>query len=63
MKNLIQINFQNIKNVGIRVDFNVPINDGSITETLTPGTGPDGDYHGAMQNEHASITQRSVYLG
>ena len=27
MKNLIQINFQNIKNVGIRVDFNVPIND------------------------------------
>ena len=27
MKNLIQVNFQNIKNVGIRVDFNVPIND------------------------------------
>ena len=27
MKNLTQINFQNIKNVGIRVDFNVPIND------------------------------------
>ena len=27
MKNLIQINFQNIKNVAIRVDFNVPIND------------------------------------
>ena len=27
MKNLIQISFQNIKNVGIRVDFNVPIND------------------------------------
>ena len=27
MKNLIQINFQNIKNVGIRVDFNVPITD------------------------------------
>ena len=27
MKNLIQINFQNIKNVGIRVDFNIPIND------------------------------------
>ena len=27
MKNLIQINFQNIKNVGIRVDFNVPISD------------------------------------
>ena len=27
MKNLNQINFQNIKNVGIRVDFNVPIND------------------------------------
>lgn len=27
MNNLIQINFQNIKNVGIRVDFNVPIND------------------------------------
>ena len=27
MKNLKQINFQNIKNVGIRVDFNVPIND------------------------------------
>jgi len=26
MKNLIQINFQNIKNVGIRVDFNIPIN-------------------------------------
>ena len=26
MKNLIQINFQNIKNVAIRVDFNVPIN-------------------------------------
>ena len=27
MKNLIQINFQNIRNVGIRVDFNVPISD------------------------------------
>ena len=27
MKNLIQINFQNIKNVGIRVDFNVPVNE------------------------------------
>ena len=27
MKNLNQINFQNIKNVGIRVDFNVPIDD------------------------------------
>jgi len=27
MKNLIKINFQNIKDVGIRVDFNVPIND------------------------------------
>ena len=27
MKNLTQINFKNIKNVGIRVDFNVPIND------------------------------------
>ena len=27
MKNLTQINFQNIKNVGIRVDFNIPIND------------------------------------
>ena len=27
MKNLIKTNFQNIKNVGIRVDFNVPIND------------------------------------
>ena len=27
MKNLNQINFQNIKNVGIRVDFNVPISD------------------------------------
>ena len=27
MKNLSEINFQNIKNVGIRVDFNVPIND------------------------------------
>ena len=26
MKNLTQINFQNIKNVGIRVDFNIPIN-------------------------------------
>ena len=27
MKNLTQINFQNIKYVGVRVDFNVPIND------------------------------------
>ena len=27
MKNLNQINFQNIKNVGIRVDFNVPTNE------------------------------------
>jgi 3-phosphoglycerate kinase len=27
MKNLNQINFQNIKNVGIRVDFNVPTDD------------------------------------
>ena len=27
MKNLTKINFQNIKNVAIRVDFNVPIND------------------------------------
>jgi len=27
MKNLNEINFQNIKKVGIRVDFNVPTND------------------------------------
>jgi phosphoglycerate kinase len=27
MNNLYEINFQNIKKVGIRVDFNVPTND------------------------------------
>ena len=37
--------------------------DGSITETLKPGTGPHGNYHGSMQKEHAYITQRSVYSG
>ena len=37
--------------------------DGSVTETSTTGTGPDGDYHGAMREEHAYITQRAIYSG
>ena len=37
--------------------------DGSVTETLTPGTGPNGDYHGSMRRPHAYVTQRAVYSG
>ena len=36
---------------------------GSMTETSTPVTGPDGNYFGAMRKEHAYIMQQTVYLG
>ena len=52
---------------GVMIDENrfrvTMLIDGSITETLTPGTGPDGDYHGSMRKDHAYIMQRAVYSG
>lgn len=37
--------------------------DGSIFETSTPGTGPDGDYFGAGRKPDAYFIQRAVYTG
>ena len=37
--------------------------DGSVTETCTLGTGPNGNYHGSMRKDHAYIKQRSIYSG
>ena len=37
--------------------------DGSVTETCTIGTGPNGNYLGAMREDNAYILQQSIYLG
>ena len=37
--------------------------DGSVTETTTLGTGPNGDYVGSMRKDDAYIKQRSIYSG
>ena len=37
--------------------------DGYVTETSITGPGTDGDYYGAMQKEHAYITQQAIYSG
>ena len=37
--------------------------DGSVTETATTGTGPNGNYEGSMRKENAYMTQRSIYSG
>lgn len=37
--------------------------DGSVTESSTCGTGPNGDYKGTTRKENADINQRSIYSG
>ena len=37
--------------------------DGSVTETSTTGTGPNGNYCGSMRKDHAYMTQRAIYSG
>ena len=37
--------------------------DGSVTETCTLGTGPNGNYRGAMRKDNAYINQRAIYSG
>ena len=37
--------------------------DGSVTETCTLGTGPNGNYRGAMRKDNAYINQRTIYSG
>ena len=37
--------------------------DGSITETLTVGTGPVGDYTCAMRKEDSEMLQRTISFG
>ena len=37
--------------------------DGSVSESSTLGTGPNGDYVGSMRKDDAYINQRSIYSG
>ena len=37
--------------------------DGSVWETCTPGSGPDGDYIGAMRHPWSILMQMSAYSG
>ena len=37
--------------------------DGSVTESYTKGTGPNGKYRGTMRHNHAEIQQLAVYSG
>ena len=37
--------------------------DGSVTETSTVGTGPNGNYHGSMRKDHAYVKQQSIHSG
>ena len=37
--------------------------DGSVTETSTLGTGPNGDYYGTMRKDNCDLKQRCIYSG
>lgn len=37
--------------------------DGSVTETLTLGMGPNGDYHHTMRKDFHDLTQMLFYSG
>ena len=37
--------------------------DGSVNETATCGTGPNGDYKGVMRKDNSDDNQRSICSG